>query len=177
MEYLPNFKVILDTAKLADALWISEEDVVREFSDGRVTSRFGEIWAGKLYQFKKCENTNESGFDGLIEHPLIDRVRIGVRSLTKSGIRFQMSKFIGSGRTCTLDNLRESIAVMDFEIVMDIVDCPIIHVLPVKATDLMALVDSGNLTQKGLNRSSFYKKVFGVDVTAIDALNFEIVSL
>jgi hypothetical protein len=163
-------------AKVAEALWISEEDVVREFSDGRVTSRFGEIWAGKLYEFNKCENTNESGYDGLIEHPLVGRIRVGVRSLTKSGIKFQMSKFTGSGRTCTIEDLRTSIAAMDFEIVMDIVDSPIVHMVPVKAEDLMGLVTAGELTPSGLNRSSFYRKVFGIDVAAMEALDFIIIT-
>ena len=113
----------LDVNNLAKSLGISEEAVVKEFTDGRVISRFAEHWAARLYNFDKAVNSNQKGYDGVFITPLVN-LRIGVRSLTKSGIKFQDSKYIGSGRNCNTENLIESVNSFDVEIVVDIIEFP-----------------------------------------------------
>lgn len=171
MKYVPpQYKIKFDVDKIADALCITSDQAIKEFRDGRVISRFSEYWAGKIYDFKKEDNTNNEGYDGIVEIPLLGKFYVGVRSLTKSGIRFQKSKFMGSGRHCNINNLIESIQDIDFEIVVDILDFPCIIMSPVDKDKLLYLINNGELTMSGFNRKQFYKKIFGVTV---DKLNLE----
>jgi len=169
----PNFKIIFDSKKIAESLWITDQQALKEFKDGRVISRFSEYWTGKLYHFVKSINTNSAGFDGTISHPLFDQLFIGVRSLTKAGIKFQQSKFIGSGRRCNQSDLIQSVYYIDFEIVVDIIDFPCVIFSVVHADKLIRLINQGDLTSSGLNRQNYYKKMFNtthnrLDVTVID---------
>ena len=61
------YKLTFDCQRIADALWIHYADANKEFHDGRVVSRFSEYWAGKLYGFKKSNNSNQAAYDGTIE--------------------------------------------------------------------------------------------------------------
>jgi len=94
---LQVYNLSFNPKKIGDALCITENQVRDEFSDGRVISRFSEYWASRLYNFQKCKSSNEAGYDGTITLKLT-KIKVGVRSLTKSGIKFQQSKYIGSGR-------------------------------------------------------------------------------
>ena len=169
----PNFKILFDPQQISNALWIDEWQVLKEFKDGRVVSRFSEYWTEKLYGFKKSNNSNTSGHDGTIENPLFGTLYVCVRSLTKTGIKFQQSKFIGSGRNCTSDNLIESIKGIDFEIVVDIVDFPCILLSAVSADNLLKMIEDGKITPGGLSRIGYYSKVFNTtfDKMSVKTIN------
>lgn len=165
MQQLPNYKLILNIEKIAKALWIPKEHAIHEFRDGRVISRFSEHWASKLYDFKKCDNSNEEGYDGFIEHKLLGKTKIGVRSLTKHGIKFQKSSDIGSGRDCDTEKLIKAIESVDFEIVIDITKSPTIILVPVKAVVLIDMIKNELLKCTGLSKNKFYKLIFGINST------------
>jgi hypothetical protein len=169
MKYIPpNFKIVFDPQIIADALWINYDQAEKEFKDGRVVSRFSEYWTEKLYGFKKSSNTNTAMYDGYITNPLLGKLYISVRSLTKSGIRFQQSKFIGSGRHCNRDDLINSISNIDFEIVVDIVDFPCVMLSVVSAGNLLEKIKSGRITPSGLNRIKYYKELFNTTFNKMD---------
>ena len=154
---------------------LKPDQVLKEFTDGRVISRFSEHWAAVLFEFEKSKNTNEKSTDGKIVHPLLGSIRIGVRSLTNSGIKFQDSKYIGSGRKCDDEALIESISKIDFEIVVDIIDFPQIYFVPINSKDLMDAFEAGKLTCNGLRRRLFYELFF--NVTGPEELNNDIISI
>jgi hypothetical protein len=141
---------------IGEALWLEPDQVVREFRDGRVVSRFSEYWAARLYKFERSTNTNEKGHDGLIRSPLWGELRVCIRSLTSSGIKFQRSANIGSGRRCTQQDLIEALSGVDYVIAIDITRFPIVTTLPTPAPRLLALVEAGELTSSGMRRSRFY---------------------
>lgn len=164
----PNFKIVFDPQRIADALWIDRPQAEKEFKDGRVVSRFSEYWTEKLYGFKKSDNSNTAMYDGYILNPLLGKIYVSVRSLTKSGIKFQQSKFIGSGRKCSKIDLLESMQGIDFEIVVDITDFPCVVMSVVRAEKLTTMIRRDELNPAGLNRSNYYKKMFH---TTVDSLN------
>ena len=175
MNYIPpQHKIMFDVKKIADALCITPEQAIKEFKDGRVVSRFSEYWTSRIYGFKKVGNSNNEGYDGIIKVPLLGTFYVGVRSLTKSGIKFQKSKFIGSKRRCTNNNLIESINDIDFEIVVDIIDFPTIILSPVDKNKLLELIYNEELTSGGLKREQFYGKIFN---NTVDKLNLKYFNL
>jgi hypothetical protein len=104
---------ILEAALSADeigtALRLSPEDVVAKFQDPRVTSWFAEIWGERLFGYKKHFSSNHPGSDARIELGDMGRFDISVRCFMRNTIKFQKSKFIGSGRKATAEDLLESI--------------------------------------------------------------------
>lgn len=170
MKYTPpNFKLVFDPRKIADALWITYDQAEKEFKDGRVVSRFSEYWTAKLYGFEKSDCSNTAGYDGTINNPLIGLLHIGVRSLTKAGIKFQQSRFVGSGRSCTHHDLVDSVRCMDFEIVVDIVDFPCVLLSTVSADKMLSMIEHQELTPSGFSRIKYYSHVFGTTFTGMQA--------
>lgn len=156
---MQKFVIKLDPNKVGKAMWITPGQAERELHDGRVISRFSEYWASKIYGFEKASNTNEAGCDGYIKSGslLVADKAVGVRSLTKStGVKFQQSKFIGSGRDCSADDLLLSLLEVEFEIVVDITEAPTIAFIPVKTETLLDLHEKEILTCNGLPKRKFY---------------------
>lgn len=145
-----------DAAAIAAALNISTEIVQKEFRDARVTSRFSEHWGAKLYDFAKHLNTNQAGSDGAVGVGELGTVDVSVKCLTRAGVKFQKSKFVGSGRKCTPANLMESLAETSKVLVVDIRDFPTVCFVPVDTKDLMAAASAGLLTPSGWNEVKFY---------------------
>lgn len=143
---------------MARALRISADAVTKEFRDGRVASRFAEHWVAELYAVNKVANANEAGYDAVLEGPVGDW-RVSVKSLTKSGVKFQHSRYIGSGRSCSAADLEESIRDVDFVIVVDIREFPVVRTIPVAQETLLRLVDEGLLRPTGLSPEQFYDRV------------------
>jgi len=168
MKEYPRKMIILDTKRISDSIYISEENARKGFSDGRVVSRFAEEWSGILYGITLSNNTNKPGSDGDIQtgNILLGNVPVGVRSLSENGgIKFQQSKYIGSGRTCTIENLIDSINTIDYEIVVDIADSPRIKFIPIDRTVLLKMISDGVLTPSGFTRKKFYTVLFGRQLT------------
>ncbi len=167
----PIVKIKFDPLKIAEPLWLTGEQVLEGFSDARVVSRFSEYWAAKVYGFVKCKNTNEAGYDGYIdsENTLQGVIAVAIRSIGKSGIKFQQSKFIGSGRKCTVEDLVDSLKHVDYEIVIDITSFPDVLMLPIKSDILLNFVRDGLLKPSGWSKNKFYTVLFadGYDVAKV----------
>lgn len=156
----PRYVAILDETKIALALGLKPEQVLKEFKDARVISRFSEYWAGRLYEYKKIENSNNESYDGIIEIRLLGHIHVSIKCLTQSGIKFQQSKYVGSGRTCDTKKLLASFKNVDFVIIIDITEFPVIKFVPITTKVLIQLVNTGLLTCSGYRKDAFYKQVF-----------------
>ena len=80
--------------------------------------------------------------------------------MTNSGIRFQQSKYIGSGRTCNKELLLKSLDDVDFIIIVDIINFPQIKFIPVPSSTIIGLINNDSLTHNGYRENSFYSNIF-----------------
>jgi hypothetical protein len=85
----------------------------------------------------------------------LGRFDISVRCFNRNTIKFQKSKFIGSGRSATLDDLIESIESVERIVVVDLRRCPKLRFVPLDSKPLLRLVRLGRLTPTGISPSRF----------------------
>ena len=150
----PGYSFTININLLAEALLMPEQDCVDEFRDGRVASRFTEHWAARIFGFKR-HRRDHPGSDGYYVLPEGDEIRGAVRTLTESGIKFQDSKYIGSGRSCSQQDLTRSIRNTDMWIVFDIRNFPIVEPIKVRTSILEYWIEQGDLTTAGLSAVKF----------------------
>jgi hypothetical protein len=151
----PAYSIRLDPNLLAEALHISVAQVYAAFTDGRVISRFVEHWAEQMFGLKKYINTNHKGSDVYYIMPDGENIEFSVRTLTAHGIRFQDSKHMGAGRTCSMEELKACIRRTDRWLVFDIRLFPLVTAYKVKCSILEQWMDKGELTTSGLSAKRF----------------------
>src|SRR3546814_18649231 len=110
----------LSVEAISDALRISPDDVIVKFQDARVTSWFAEIWGERLFNYTKHASANHAGSDAAIALDDIGRFVIGVRCFFRSTLKFQKSKFIGSGLSATMAELIASFTVVKRHFFLDL---------------------------------------------------------
>jgi hypothetical protein len=137
------------------ALGLGPDEVLKKFSDPRVTSWFAEIWGERLFRYKAHLSSNHPGSDARVELGALGRFDISVRCFNRNTIKFQKSKFIGSGRSATLDDLIESIESVERIVVVDLRRCPKLRFVPLDSKPLLRLVRLGRLTPTGISPSRF----------------------
>jgi hypothetical protein len=141
--------------EIAAALKLTPEDVTAKFRDPRITSWFAEIWGERLFGYKKHMSSNHAGSDGAIQMGDIGRFDISVRCFNNNGIKFQKSKFIGSGRKATPDDLIESIESVERYVLVDLRRFPLLSFYPIDSKALLRLIRNGKLTTSGIGQSRF----------------------
>ena len=149
--------VTFDVTALAKALRITPEQVVQAFRDGRGAWPFSEMWGEQLYEFIKHANSNQPFSDGAVALTQLRDVNVSVKALTKAGVKFQQSKFVGVNRSATKADLVKSVEACDRVIVVDIVEFPEVRFIPVDGTRLVGAVHIGRLTTNGWSRPQFQK--------------------
>jgi hypothetical protein len=157
----------LKLAELSRALRISPEDAVAKFRDPRVTSWFAEIWGERLFGYKKHISSNHPGSDAAINLGTMGRFDIGVRCFYGSTIKFQKSKFIGSGRSATPEDLIASIE----NVLVDLRNFPSMRFVPLDSKALLRLIRQGKLTVSGISPKRFdawLAEVFDVTTVSIE---------
>jgi hypothetical protein len=85
----------------------------------------------------------------------IGRFDISVRCFNTNGIKFQKSKFIGSGRHTTPDDLLESLESVERYVVVDLRQFPLLRFYPIDSKLLLRLVRQGKLTASGITSKRF----------------------
>lgn len=155
MRMTPAYSFTLETEAIAKALAIPESGVMSAFCDGRVASRFSELWAAKCFGVIAHKSSNQRSSDGFFPTPDGDRVEIAIRTLTRRGIRFQDSIYMGGGRSCSMRQLKESIRRSDKWYVCDITGFPTIAFYKIKASLLEQWIDDGVLSTSGLSAEKF----------------------
>ena len=160
----------LSAEEIAAALRLTPQQIVAKFQDPRVTSWFAELWGEKLFQYTAHGSANHPGSDAAINLGDIGRFDIAVRCFMRNTLKFQKSKFIGSGRSATLDDLIQSIYDVERYIVVDLRQFPRLRFLPLDSKSLLRLIQEGKLTTSGISPGRFdawLAQSFDVSVKAI----------
>ena len=145
----------LSLEAISDALRISPDDAVAKFQDARVTSWFAEIWGERLFNYTKHASANQAGSDAAIALGDIGRFDIGVRCFFRNTIKFQKSKFIGSGRSATTDDLIASLEDVERYVIVDLREFPTLNFYPLDTKALLRLVRDGKLSVNGISPTRF----------------------
>src|SRR4051812_12871253 len=111
-------RVSLD--EIAKALRISSKDALEKFTDPRVVSWLAEIWGETLFGFRRHPSSNHPGSDASLILGAIGRFDVSVRCFNKGNVKFQKSKFIGSGRKGTANDLIESVEAVERIVIVDL---------------------------------------------------------
>ena len=154
-DRLTILEAVLSPDDIAKALCISPQDVVAKFQDPRVTSWFAEIWGERLFSYKKNLSSNHPGSDARIDLGTMGRFDISVRCFMRNTIKFQKSKFIGSGRSATPDDLIESVESVERVVVVDLRTFPKLRFIPLDSKSLLKLIRLGKLTTTGITPGRF----------------------
>jgi hypothetical protein len=168
---LAVLRTTLSVDDISSALRISPHDVIAKFRDARVTSWFAEIWGEKLFSYTKHKSANQPGSDAAIALGDIGRFDIAVRCFFKNTLKFQKSKFIGSGRSATKDDLIASLEDIERYVVVDLRQFPTLDFYPLDSKALLRLVYEGKLTVTGISPTRFdawIQDAFDVTVKEID---------
>lgn len=152
---LQIIEVEFDVSVLSDALHISEDEVVTAFSDGRGAWPFSEFWGQRLFEFAKHVNSNEPLSDGLLALERLGDLKVSIKALTKAGVKFQQSKFVGFGRNTTKNDLISSLEACDRVVVVDIASFPKVDFVPLDTQRLISAAHRGELTKSGWSKSKF----------------------
>lgn len=140
---------------ISKALRITPEEAVAKFQDARITSWFAEIWGERLFNYTKHLSANHPGSDAAIALGDIGRFDIGVRCFFRNTIKFQKSKFIGSGRSATMDDLISSIEDVERYVIVDLRQFPQLDFYPLDTKALLRLVREGKLKTNGISPARF----------------------
>ena len=149
--------MLLEVAALSAALRVSDRTVMRSFLDGRVVSAWTEEWASALFGFDRSPSSNQAFSDGGRELGELGSVQVQVKTLTRGGVKFQQSKYIGSGRNCTQANLEASIEGVDKYCIVDVVEFPLLSFYLIDSKVLLREALLGNITCRGMTRNTFLK--------------------
>jgi hypothetical protein len=145
----------LSLDEIASALKLRPGDVSSKFKDPRITSWFAEIWGERLFGYTKHISSNHPGSDGAISLGDIGRFDISVRCFNTNGIKFQKSKFIGSGRHATPEDLIDSLESVERYVLVDLREFPLLRFYPIDSKLLLRLVRQGKLTASGITSKRF----------------------
>ena len=87
--------------------------------------------------------------------PLVDLISASAAS-TGNTIKFQKSKFIGSGRAATANDLLESIESVERVVVVDLRKFPLLRFIPLDSKSLLLkLIRLGKLSPSGISPARF----------------------
>lgn len=162
-------RVKFDVGLIADALRLTEEEVIRAFRDGRGAWPFSEMWGQKLYEFIMHSNSNKPLSDGAIALEQLRDFNVSVKALTRTGIKFQQSKDVGYGRTSTKEGLLASLESCDRVVAVDLTSFPTVNFLPIDTTRLVSAVHNGHLGTNGWTPSKVYEWLAATyEVSTID---------
>lgn len=146
-----------EAVAIAQALKIDPEAVVSAFRDGRVSSRFGEHWASRVYGYEREASTNAPFSDGYMGNAF--GLKVSVKSLSPSGVKFQQSKDQGSGRKCTPEGLKAALKRCDRHIVVDCSQFPALKMVAVPSAFLVDRVATARLGCTGWSPARFYREL------------------
>ena len=136
--------------EIARGLRVAPEDAVAKFQDPRVASWFAEIWGETLFGYRRHASSNYPGSDARLSLGPIGRFEISVRCFNKGNIKFQKSKFIGSGRSATAEDLVQSVEEVECIVLVDLRRFPTLSFYPIDSKSVLRLIRTGQLTTAGM---------------------------
>lgn len=140
----------LSLDEIARALRIAPDDAAEKFRDPRVASWFAEIWGETLFGYRRHASSNYPGSDARLSLGPIGRFEISVRCFNKNSIKFQKSKFIGSGRSATPEDLVRSVEEVECIVLVDLRRFPTLSFYPIDSKSVLRLIRTGQLTTAGM---------------------------
>lgn len=148
-----------DLDKLSEALHMPSYIVREVFRDGRVAWRFAEHWAQDGFCVTRHKSNTHISTDAFVPLHGDDRVEYAIRTLTKGGIKFQDSRYYGTGRSCNLATLKECVRRSDRWIVVDITAFPVVKSYKLKSSMLDNWIDMGDLNVNGVSYDRFFQLI------------------
>lgn len=137
---------MLALADIATAFMVPFERLLAVLSNGRAFSPWGEEICQVIGQAVLHAHRDIKGSDGISQNGDL----ISIKSLTKQGVKIQMSVFTGAGRSCSMDQLRLSARHAQFHLIVDITDLSCLRVSALPQDLLLAWIDAGLLTPSGI---------------------------
>jgi hypothetical protein len=173
MEQINRYRIEVAADDVATATLVSEQDVRGILSDGRGASPWVRKWCEKIGNLEATGAWDSTGADVTGAN-----VAIAVKTLTKQGVRFQDSIYIGGGRSCSPADLMESLNRHELFIVGDTTKAPTFVITPVHSKYLRKEASAGRLTPSGWTAADFERFVRGyyqtrlvvIDRAYLDAL-------
>lgn len=144
--------------------------MLAKFRDPRVTSWFAEIWGERLFGYRAHLSSNHPGSDASVGLGALGRFDISVRCFNSSSIKFQKSKFIGSGRNASAEDLISSIEGVERVVVVDLRRFPTLRFYPLDSKSLLRLIRQKRLSPSGISPNRFdswIAEAFEVSVQAM----------
>jgi hypothetical protein len=153
-EPLNVVELRLSLEDIARALFLLPDEASEQFRDPRLTGRLAEVWGTRLFGYQKHTNSNFAGSDGRIVLGPIGRYNISVRAFRNS-LKFQQSKYMGSGRQCTQEDLVRSLENVEAVVAVDLRDFPRMLFYPLDSKWLLRLAREGWLSPSGITAKRF----------------------
>lgn len=150
------YEIVLDIENVSRGLWVTQEVATKGLGDGRVAAHWAEHWGARVGLLIKSENSNEPGFDLKTTVSGLS-AKFSSKCLSKSGLKFQDSKYTGSKRTCDFERLMESLNGAEYVHVVDITAIPLVRIIPIHSRLLRREVTAGRLTCSGWSRQKLYE--------------------
>jgi hypothetical protein len=134
-------KLEWDAVKLADAMYLSEEDVIKYFKDGRRISYILERRICKEVLHGELPESEGAWFD-LFD---ADGERWEVRSVTDKGTYFCPSSMIGAGRVFDEDGFLKKLENIKGYILADITTFPVVEYWSVSSWEVIDMYVNGKM--------------------------------
>lgn len=149
-----KFEIEFPLSNLAAALGLTPGQTVEIYKDARACSPILE---------RRHANDLNLIFKGS-NNPYVDLVneqglRYSLKCLGKSGVKFQASRYVGSGRKCSVDDLIASLTEADIFVISDITNFPKISVIEINSSDLIKAVNNGRLGTGGWSGKQFRSNI------------------
>jgi len=149
-------RVKFDVKGLADSLCISEKHVISTFRDGRTASRFTEFWSSNLHGYEVNTSPCAKDNDGFVKCVGDFKSPLSAKVLSKQGVKFQFSRNVGQGRTCTTDDVIKALESADWYCIIDIREFPISNFMVLNSKLILKWIRTGDLSTSGLTAKKFY---------------------
>lgn len=138
------------TDQVATAFGVHLARAIKSLGNGRTFAPWGELLCEVIKLVILHLSNDVKGSDG-VDH---EGKNISIKSLTALGLKLQQSGFTGKGRTCTHDDLVQSIAEDEFHVSVDITKLHCIRVTCMPKDLVMKWVEEGLLTASGIGTST-----------------------
>lgn len=146
----------LSVEHIATGFGLPEADVYDVLADGRAMSFWAMRLAARVYRLPidvarlEGNTTALRGDLGLFGAP-----RFMIRTMGRSGVRFQRNMHIGKGRGGSQDDLIKELAEYERFIVVAIDKVPLLEFFPLPGKELHRQAKTWHLTLSGVERSKF----------------------
>lgn len=147
----------LPFADIANCLGLPFETAIELFSNGRAYSQIGEEHAAVMMGFDLHSHKDVRGTDGFRVDPATGaKLLVSVKSAAKTNVKFQLSAHTGAGRTCSEQDLLDSISQAATIVVVDVRHLPHVRITEFPAQCAVDWIAAKILSPSGMSAERFY---------------------